>query len=128
MKPVHGFDGLYAVGQDGVIVSLPKTVQQPNHPFQKTRRTKIRVVRPYPNGNGYLWVYLTDGDGRREKRFIHRLVAEAWIPRLDHQVQVNHKDGDKQNNAAINLEWCTCAENIRHAYATGLRRRPNQRG
>jgi hypothetical protein len=53
---------------------------------------------------------------------IHRLVAETFIPNPNNLLEVNHKDGNKQNNDVTNLEWCTRLENIRHIYKNGLKK------
>lgn len=59
-------------------------------------------------------------EGVRSFPSVHRLVALAWIENPAGMLQVNHIDGDKLNNSVENLEWCTSAENIRHAHAIGL--------
>lgn len=51
---------------------------------------------------------------------LHRLVAQHFVPNPDNLPQVNHIDGNRYNNAASNLEWCTASENVQHSYDTGL--------
>lgn len=52
---------------------------------------------------------------------LHRLVAQHFVPNPGNLPQVNHIDGDRYNNCASNLEWCTARSNVKHAYATGLK-------
>lgn len=74
-----------------------------------------RKVKPQPNGKGYLRVSIGG-----KLMFVHRLVAEKYIPNPDNKPQINHKDGDKLNNRADNLEWVTNQENRNHAMKSGL--------
>lgn len=61
--------------------------------------------------NGYEMVTLYDQTRRGRKKKIHRLVAEAFIPNPDNLPSINHKDENRTNNRADNLEWCTVAYN-----------------
>lgn len=74
-----------------------------------------KEITPKNNGNGYLRIYIP----KIKKRFLlHRLVATAYVPNPDNKPQVNHIDGNKHNNSANNLEWCTNQENVSHFYET----------
>ena len=75
------------------------------------------------NDRGY---YIFNVSGCIKNQRLHRAVAELFLPNPNPDVftDVNHKDGNKANNAVSNLEWCTRSENIQHAYNTGLREQP----
>jgi len=77
-------------------------------------------LQPAVTKKGYLQVSLVDKDSKTYSRLIHRLVAEAYLPKIEGKEIVNHIDGNKQNNYVSNLEWCTIKENNEHAYSTGL--------
>lgn len=77
------------------------------------------ILKPYYDNWRYPRVDLRNENGRRP-RSVHRLVAEAFVPNPYDKPQVNHIDGDKDNNSVDNLEWVTVSENARHAVATGL--------
>ena len=76
--------------------------------------------------NGYKRIHVSH-DGVNSRFFVHRLVAEAFIPNPENKPCVNHIDGNKLNNHISNLEWCTYSENQQHAYSTGLRSAKGER-
>ena len=75
-----------------------------------------RKLGVHINRNGYKFVVL----GRNGDEFLHRLIAEAFIPNPNNLPIINHIDGNKLNNSIENLEWCTHSQNTLHAYETGL--------
>lgn len=79
-----------------------------------------RILKPLTTGR-YSQVRLYGGTCIHCKPvLVHRLVAQAFIPNPENKPQVNHLNGNRFNNVADNLEWCTQSENTQHAYRTGL--------
>jgi len=73
------------------------------------------------NGERYPSVYmLPDNEKYRRSFALHRVVAQAFIPNPYNKPMVNHINGNKKDYSVSNLEWVTCQENAKHAYATGL--------
>lgn len=118
-RDITGYESLYQVSNYGNIKSSERRVI--NHRGGTTRIVREAVMNPWDNGNGYLVVTLHNKH-RRKNAYVHRLVAEAFIERQEGKPYVNHKDYDKHNNAASNLEWCTQKENV--TYSISHMRKP----
>lgn len=106
-KDVKGYEGFYQVSNLGRIRSLDHYAS--NGVSQILYKGKIRKLRIQPNG--YVYLNLSDGKNVQKRHYVHRLVAKAFIPNPENKPEINHKDENKQNNCADNLEWCTRKEN-----------------
>lgn len=80
---------------------------------------KNKLLKGQKDKDGYFQVNLyKDKIGKTHK--VHRLVAKYFIDNAENKLQVNHIDGNKQNNYYLNLEWCTTQENTKHAILNEL--------
>ena len=104
-KDVKGYEGLYQVSNLGRVKSFDTK-------DKLDRIRKGRILKGYKQGGGYLQVSLYKNG--KHKKYIHRLVAQAFIPNPEHKPQVNHIDEIKTNNMVSNLEWSTSKENLNH--------------
>lgn len=115
-KDVVGLEGIYQVSNLGRVKSLARYVTDRNN---NIRMVKEHYMSGSDNGNGYLSVmFHTNGKGFR--RYIHRLVAEAFIPNPNKLPEINHKDENRSNNVVTNLEWVDYLTN--RTYGTRLER------
>lgn len=117
-RSVTGFEGLYEVSDQGNVRRSGRAAQRGNGHGGGARVGHIR--KPHLINGGYLVVQLWQ-QGRPSTCLVHVLVAAAFLGRCPNGHEVNHKDGNKQNNAPDNLEYLTHSENSLHAYRTGLR-------
>ena len=109
-KWFKGYEGIYQGSNKGRVRSF--------------FRGKCRLLKPTPSHRGYLGICLYTYDEKtkkqRKKTFrLNRLIAETFIPNPENKPEVHHKDNDKTNNAADNLEWVTGEENRQHAHEDG---------
>ena len=127
-KDVVGWEQSYEVSNLGRVRTKVRTRKGKNG---TEAIVSSKLKSSYVDEDGYCRISLYE-DGRNKLLGLHRVVAEAFIPNPKGLPQVNHKDGDKQNNCCDNLEWCSNTDNIRHSIKSGLRdthvyRRPVKR-
>lgn len=113
-KIIQGYGkNKYEVFEDGTVVSLGRI-------GARGYIVKDKILTPHLNSSGYLRASM-NLSGKNKYYFIHRLVAECFVPNPFNKDKVNHKDGNKHNNHFSNLEWVTSSENNKHAFDNGLR-------
>lgn len=103
-RNVVGYNGKYLVSSEGRVKNAKSG----------------RILKELITHRGYVKVHLFRV-GDEKNVFLHRIVAEAFVSNPDKKPQVNHIDGNKRNNKAENLEWCTGYENVRHSWENELR-------
>lgn len=106
-KDIQGYEGLYQVSNLGRVKSLNRIVIKE---YRGCRIHKERILKDY-NVRGYRQIKLQKNKTKKNL-FIHRLVAEAFIPNPNNYTEIDHIDCDKFNNKVSNLKWCNRLQNI----------------
>lgn len=101
-KPIKDFSN-YEISNTGKVRSLN---------YNKTKVTK--ELKPRKLVNGYLQIQLWNNFGKPKDMLIHRLVAVSFVDNPHNFPIVNHKDEDRANNNAFNLEWCDAKYNLNY--------------
>ena len=109
-KPVRGYEDYYVVDQFGRVYGVDRTTTVTDNGRTYDKPIAGKQMKQSLHTKGYKTVCLTK-DGKSKTHFVHRLVAEAFIDNPGNLPMVNHKDEDKTNNFAENLEWCTASYN-----------------
>ncbi len=119
-KDIPGYEKMYQASNLGNIRSLDRCVNGNKNKF----RLYPGTILIQQNRGKYVGVSLCKNK-KCKSLLVHRLIAQTFITNVENKSQVNHKDGNKQNNNVNNLEWVTPSENDKHAFKIGLK---NQKG
>lgn len=124
-KSVQDFEGYLEVDNEGNIYSVDRVYARSD--TGTLCKVKGKILKFQEDNCGYLRLRTKDKSGKKVSLKVHRVVAEAFIPNPTRLPQVNHKDGNKQNNNVENLEWVDNKTNQIHALANGLKDMPSGR-
>ena len=116
-KDIKGYEGYYQISNLGRVKSLNRTIIRRDN---KIYHQKEQIITPCINHKGYYCCILRKEFKGYPKR-VHRLVAENFLDNPNNLLQVNHIDGNKQNNNVNNLEWISNYDNMQHSIKMGLR-------
>lgn len=111
IKQIEGFSN-YCVCANGKVFA-----------YDYKRTGVIKELKPVLDQKGYTRVFLCN-NGKVFSKRVHRLVASAFIPNPKNKPQINHKNGNKEDNSVENLEWVTNSENQKHKYSILGSKRP----
>jgi hypothetical protein len=111
-KDIKDYEGLYQISNLGKIKSLARKT---NNQFCK----EDIILKLWLSPTGYLVINLHK-NGKMKYFTVHRLVLKNFVSNPLNKLEINHKDGNKQNNNLNNLEWATSSENHKHAFKLNL--------
>lgn len=116
-KDVVEYEGLYQVSNTGLIrTNANKATYTEHHGIRHWKQRILKDKTPYGREvRVTLWK-----EGKSKDYLVHRLIAEAFIPKVEGKNSINHIDGNPKNNHVSNLEWCDHEENNNHAFDNDL--------
>ena len=115
-KDITTWEGIYLMSDMGRIKSAAKDIEYADgRAYSYTEKIRKLTLRP----DGYLCISASEKD-MSEIILVHRAVGLAFIPNPENKKFINHKNGVKIDNRAVNLEWSTAKENVNHAFNAGL--------
>lgn len=120
IRPVKQFEGCYEISSCGKVFSVDRTISDYNNGAFREYVIKGREIKSSKSGSkkAYLSVKLNK-KGKYYHRYIHRIVAEAFVENKNDLPCVNHIDGNSFNNVYSNLEWRSYSGNATHARDIG---------
>lgn len=123
IKPIQDFDGYFISDKGKVFCNLG----QGNRKNGKT--VPLYEIKPRLTQGGYSRVYCRQtSTNKRKDLYVHRLVAEYFIPNPQNKKQVNHKNCIRNDNRVENLEWCSSKENNEYTLKIGNTIRDKETG
>ena len=123
LKPIKDFDG-YFISEDGDVFCNLGRGNRRNGVTVELYKIKPRIAK-----NGYLRIYARQtSTNKRKDLYIHRLVGEYFLENPYNKKYINHKNCNRADNRATNLEWCTCKENNQYTFDVGHVKRDKETG
>ena len=116
-KDIKEYKGRYQISTLGKVKSVTRNISDS---IDRNYLLTGRILKTSNDGHNYRCICLDNKKNRKTYK-IHRLVAQAFIDNPEKKKEVNHKNGIKNDNRVINLEWCSRSENIQHAMQIGLK-------
>jgi len=110
-KDIVDYEGLYQISNFGRIKSMKREVC--NNYLLSGKQKRNEMIRASFNKKGYRRISLCK-NGKAKNFMVHRLVACAFVENPNNLTSINHKDENKSNNNAYNLEWCSVSYNINY--------------
>ena len=116
-RPIENYNDYYSISNLGKVRSESRWRNSGGGGYIQSDK----ILKANKVGNGY-WAVGLHRKGKVQMNYIHRLIANGFIPNPLKKMEVNHIDGNITNNNIANLEWVTREENMQHAYRTGLKK------